>query len=129
MGSAAGFTLQSDIVADYLVHYGSEEQKKRYLPGMVAGTTISAIAMTEPGAGSDLQGMKTIARPDGNGWKLSGSKTYITNGQAADLVIVGSFVPQGVQVYQLGAARGRRADGVLRHRHARDPREAPTRRF
>jgi acyl-CoA dehydrogenase len=88
LGSAAGFTLQSDIVADYIVHYGSEEQKRHYLPGMVAGTTISAIAMTEPGAGSDLQGMKSIARKDGNGWTLSGSKTYITNGQAADLVIV-----------------------------------------
>ena len=55
---------------------------------MVDGSTITAIAMTEPGAGSDLQGMKTIARADGNGWKLQGSKTYITNGQAADLVIV-----------------------------------------
>jgi acyl-CoA dehydrogenase len=88
MGSAAGFTLQSDIVADYLVNYGSEEQKRRYLPAMVDGTSITAIAMTEPGAGSDLQGMKTIARKDGNGWKLSGSKTYITNGQSADLVIV-----------------------------------------
>jgi acyl-CoA dehydrogenase len=88
LGSAAGFTLQSDIVADYIVHYGSEEQKRHYLPGMVAGTTISAIAMTEPGAGSDLQGMKSIARKDGNGWTLSGSKTYITNGQAANLVIV-----------------------------------------
>src|SRR5688500_13083858 len=62
MGSAAGFTLQSDIVADYLVHYASEEQKRRYLPGKVAGTTITAIAMTEPAAGSDLQGIKTIAR-------------------------------------------------------------------
>ena len=85
MGSAAGFTLQSDIVADYIVHYGSEEQKQRFLPQMVAGTAISAIAMTEPGAGSDLQGMKSIARKDGNGWRLSGSKTYITNGQSADL--------------------------------------------
>jgi alkylation response protein AidB-like acyl-CoA dehydrogenase len=88
LGSAAGFTLQSDIVADYLVHYGSEDQKRRYLPGMVAGTTISAIAMTEPGAGSDLQGLRSIARADGNGWRLSGSKTYITNGVSADLVIV-----------------------------------------
>ena len=71
LGAAAGFTLQSDIVADYLIAYGSEEQKRRYLPGMVSGETITAIAMTEPGAGSDLQGMKTIARPDGNGWSLS----------------------------------------------------------
>src|SRR5204863_5613564 len=100
MGSAAGFTLQSDIVADYLVHYGSEEQKRRYLPGMVDGSTISAIAMTEPGAGSDLQGIRTIARRDGNGWRLSGSKTYITNGQAADLVIVACRTTEG------GGAKG-----------------------
>ncbi|MCW3797573.1 acyl-CoA dehydrogenase family protein [Sphingomonas sp. BN140010] len=87
-GSAAGWSLQSDIVADYLIAYGSEEQKRRWLPGMVSGEVITAIAMTEPGAGSDLQGMKTMARADGNGWRLSGSKTYITNGQMADLVIV-----------------------------------------
>ncbi len=87
-GAAAGWTLQSDIVADYILHYGSEEQKRRWLPGMVSGEVVTAIAMTEPGAGSDLQGMKTIARRDGNGWSLSGSKTYITNGQSADLVIV-----------------------------------------
>jgi acyl-CoA dehydrogenase len=100
LGSAVGFTLQSDIVADYLVHYASEEQKRRYLPGMVAGTTISAIAMTEPNAGSDLQGLKSIARRDGNGWRLTGSKTYITNGASADLVIVAA------RAAFLGRARG-----------------------
>jgi len=125
MGSAAGFTLQSDIVADYLVHYGSEEQKRRYLPGMVAGTTISAIAMTEPGAGSDLQGMKTIARAEGNGWKLSGSKTYITNGQAADLVIVAARTTEeggakGISLFLVeagdeGFSRGRNLDKIGLH--------------
>lgn len=125
MGSAAGFTLQSDIVADYLVHYASEEQKKRYLPGMVSGTTISAIAMTEPGAGSDLQGIKTIARKDGNGWKLSGSKTYITNGHSADLVIVAARTTEeggakGISLFLIeegdeGFSRGRNLDKIGLH--------------
>ena len=125
MGSAAGFTLQSDIVADYLVHYGSEEQKKRYLPGMVAGTTISAIAMTEPNAGSDLQGMKSIARKDGNGWRLSGSKTYITNGHSADLVIVCARSTEeggarGISLFLVeegdeGFTRGRNLDKIGLH--------------
>jgi alkylation response protein AidB-like acyl-CoA dehydrogenase len=87
-GSSAGITLQSDITVDYIIHYGSEEQKARWLPGMVSGEVISAIAMTEPGAGSDLQGVKTTARRDGNHYVINGSKTYITNGQNADLVIV-----------------------------------------
>jgi alkylation response protein AidB-like acyl-CoA dehydrogenase len=125
LGSAAGFTLQSDIVADYLIHYGSEEQKRRTLPGMVAGTTISAIAMTEPGAGSDLQGMKSIARKDGNGWRLSGSKTYITNGQAADLVIVCARTTEeggakGISLFLVeagddGFSRGRNLDKIGLH--------------
>jgi acyl-CoA dehydrogenase len=87
-GSTAGITLQSDIVADYIECYGSEEQKQRYLPKMVTGECITAIAMTEPGTGSDLQGVKTTARRDGNHYVVNGSKTYITNGQNADLVIV-----------------------------------------
>ena len=125
LGSAAGFTLQSDIVADYLVHYASEEQKKRYLPGMVSGSTVSAIAMTEPGAGSDLQGIKTIARKDGNGWKLSGSKTYITNGQSADLVIVAARTTEeggakGISLFLVeegdeGFSRGRNLDKIGLH--------------
>jgi alkylation response protein AidB-like acyl-CoA dehydrogenase len=87
-GSAAGITLQSDIVADYIEIYGSEEQKRKYLPGMISGEVITAIAMTEPGAGSDLQGVRTTARRDGNHYVINGSKTYITNGQSADLIIV-----------------------------------------
>jgi alkylation response protein AidB-like acyl-CoA dehydrogenase len=125
LGSAVGFTLQSDIVADYLVHYGQEEQKLRHLPGMVAGTTISAIAMTEPGAGSDLQGLKTIARRDGNGWRLSGSKTYITNGASADLVIVAARSTEeggsrGLSLFLVeagddGFTRGRNLDKIGLH--------------
>jgi alkylation response protein AidB-like acyl-CoA dehydrogenase len=87
-GIAAGFTLQSDIVADYLVAYGSEEQKQKWLPKLVTGEVVTAIAMTEPGAGSDLQGIRTTARKDGNHYVINGSKTYITNGQNADLIIV-----------------------------------------
>lgn len=87
-GCSAGVTLQSDITVDYLINYGSEEQKQRLLPGMVSGEIITAIAMTEPGTGSDLQGVKTVARRDGNHYVVNGSKTYITNGQNADVVIV-----------------------------------------
>ena len=87
-GSSAGITLQSDIVADYIENYGSEEQKLRYLPGMVSGDVITGMAMTEPGAGSDLQSVRASARRDGNHYVVNGSKTYITNGQNADLVIV-----------------------------------------
>ena len=88
LGSAAGFTLQNDITANYFERLGSEEQRAKYLPGMVSGDVISAIAMTEPGAGSDLQGVKTTAVADGNHLIINGSKTYITNGQNADVVIV-----------------------------------------
>ncbi len=87
-GSSAGITLQSDIVAPYLEAYGSDEQKAKYLPRMISGECITAIAMTEPGAGSDLQGIRTTARRDGNHYVINGSKTYITNGQNCDMVIV-----------------------------------------
>ncbi len=87
-GSSAGITLQNDIVAEYIEKYGSEEQKRKYLPGVVTGEIITAIAMTEPGAGSDLQGIRTTAKKDGNHYVINGSKTYITNGQNADLIIV-----------------------------------------
>jgi acyl-CoA dehydrogenase len=84
-----GFGLHSEIVAPYIAHYGSEEQKQKYLPKLVSGEWIGAIAMSEPAAGSDLQGLKTTAieQPDGS-YLLNGSKTFITNGWHADLVIV-----------------------------------------
>ena len=85
---ATGFSLQSDIVVNYLTSYGSEEQKKQWLPKLVSGEVITAIAMTEPGTGSDLQGMRTTAKKDGNHYVINGSKTYITNGQNADLILV-----------------------------------------
>src|SRR4051812_7610567 len=86
--SGVGFGLHNDVVGPYLRDLATEEQKRRWLPGFCAGESITAIAMTEPGAGSDLQGIQTTARRDGEGWLLSGGKTFITNGINADLVIV-----------------------------------------
>src|SRR6218665_848252 len=86
--SGIGFSLHSDIVAPYILHYGSEAQKQHYLPKMVSGEVVTAIAMTEPGTGSDLQGVKTTAVLDGDEYVINGSKTFITNGFLADLVIV-----------------------------------------
>ena len=87
-GSGVGFTLHNDVVAPYLLKLGTEEQKQRWLPGFCSGELITAIAMTEPGTGSDLQGIKTSAKKDGDDWVVNGSKTFITNGINADLVIV-----------------------------------------
>jgi acyl-CoA dehydrogenase len=83
-----GLSLHNAIVAPYIYHYGTEAQRRRWLPGMADGTFVSAIAMTEPGAGSDLQGIKATARMDGNEYVINGSKTFITNGQTANLICV-----------------------------------------
>jgi acyl-CoA dehydrogenase len=87
--SGIGFSLHSEIVAPYLLHYGTPAQKERYLPRLASGEMIGAIAMSEPAAGSDLQGIKATAllQPDGS-YLLNGSKTFITNGWHADLVVV-----------------------------------------
>ena len=87
-GLASGISLHSDIVTPYIEAYGTEEQKQRWLPKSVTGELISAIAMTEPGAGSDLAGIQTTARRDGDFYVLNGEKTFITNGMHADYVIV-----------------------------------------
>ena len=83
-----GIALYNALVAPYILHYGSEEQKQKWLPKLATGEMIGAIAMTEPAAGSDLQGVKTSARIDGNHYVINGSKTFITNGQNANLIIV-----------------------------------------
>jgi alkylation response protein AidB-like acyl-CoA dehydrogenase len=87
--SGIGFGLHSEIVAPYILHYGTPEQKSKYLPQLASGEMVGAIAMSEPAAGSDLQGVKTTAlrQPDGS-YVINGSKTFITNGWLADLVIV-----------------------------------------
>jgi alkylation response protein AidB-like acyl-CoA dehydrogenase len=84
----SGFALQDDIAIPYIARLGTGEQHQRWLPGMCAGELIGAIAMTEPSAGSDLQGIAATARPDGDDWILNGAKTFITNGIHCDLVIV-----------------------------------------
>ena len=86
--SGFGNSVHSQICAGYILDYGTEDQKQRWLPKMASGEMVCAIAMTEPGTGSDLQNIKTTARPEGNDYVLSGSKTFITNGQQADLIIV-----------------------------------------
>src|SRR3954449_3763164 len=83
-----GFPVHTDIIVRYLSSLGTDEQKRRWLPGCVSGETITAIAMTEPGAGSDLQGIRTHAADKGDHYVLNGSKTFISNGILADLVVV-----------------------------------------
>jgi alkylation response protein AidB-like acyl-CoA dehydrogenase len=83
-----GFSVHTDIIVPYLISLGNDEQKRRWLPGTVSGEIITAIAMTEPGAGSDLQGVRTTAVDKGDHYLLNGSKTFISNGINADLVIV-----------------------------------------
>ncbi|PBC52413.1 acyl-CoA dehydrogenase [Rhodococcus sp. ACS1] len=120
--SGIGFTLHNDVVAPYLLELSNDEQKRRWLPGFASGELITAIAMTEPGTGSDLQGIKTRAVRDGNDWVLNGSKTFITNGINADLVIVVACTDpgKGAQGFSLlvverdmpGFERGRNLDKI-----------------
>jgi len=124
--SGLGFPLHNDVVAPYLTDLATDEQKQRWLPGFCSGELISAIAMTEPGTGSDLQGIKTSAKRDGSGdgadWILNGAKTFITNGINADLVIVVARTDPdaGAQGFSLlvverdmaGFSRGRNLDKI-----------------
>lgn len=120
--SGIGFTLHNDVVAPYLIDLANDEQKQRWLPGFCSGELITAIAMTEPGTGSDLQGIKTRAVRDGDDWVLNGSKTFITNGINADLVIVVACTDpeKGAQGFSLlvvergmpGFERGRNLDKI-----------------
>ncbi len=124
-GSSAGLSLHSDIVADYIQDYASEELKQQYLPAMVAGDCITAIAMTEPGTGSDLQNVKTTAIRDGDDYIVNGSKTYITNGQNADLILVVAKTDPAegakgtsivlVDADRPGFSRGRNLDKIGQH--------------
>jgi acyl-CoA dehydrogenase len=119
-GPAADISVHSDVCLGYLLSHATPDQKARWLPGMVAGTTVCAIAMTEPGTGSDLQGIRTTAVRDGDDWVINGQKTFISNGQHADLVIVVTRTAEGrgsgnmslivVETSRPGFRRGRNLD-------------------
>ncbi|MEO0720744.1 MAG: acyl-CoA dehydrogenase family protein [Pseudomonadota bacterium] len=121
-----GITLHNAIVAPYVQHYGSEEQKQKWLPKLASGELVCAIAMTEPGTGSDLQNIKTTAKKDGNGYVINGSKTFITNGQTADLILVCAKTnpdegAKGISIMVVetegaeGFERGRNLDKIGQH--------------
>jgi acyl-CoA dehydrogenase len=114
-----GASLHNAIVMPYIESYGSEDQKKRWLPKLTSGDYIGAIAMTEPGAGSDLQGVKTTARRVGNQYVINGSKTFITNGQTANLIIVVSKTDpaQGAKGTSLIIVETDDAEGFARGRN------------
>jgi alkylation response protein AidB-like acyl-CoA dehydrogenase len=115
-------SLQDDLVLHYLIDLTNEEQKQRWLPGFASGEIIGALAMTEPGAGSDLQGMRTTARRDGDSWILNGQKTFISSGIMSDVVIVAARTnPEGgsgafslfvVERGTLGFERGRQLEKI-----------------
>jgi alkylation response protein AidB-like acyl-CoA dehydrogenase len=117
-----GFGLHNDVVAPYLTDLTTPAQRKRWLPDFCSGEMITAIAMTEPGAGSDLAGIRTVAVRDGDGYVINGQKTFITNGEHADLVIVVAKTDPArgahgvsliaVQRGTAGFTRGRRLDKV-----------------
>ncbi len=119
------FYLHSDIVAPYLLHYGTEDQKRRWLPRLASGETITGICMTEPGAGSDVAAIRTRARRDGEDYVISGQKIFISNGQIADLFIVAAKTDpdagaKGVSLLLVeadrpGFARGRKLEKVGMH--------------
>lgn len=120
LGSCVG--IHADITAPYLVQLGTEEQKQRWLPGVAAGEILLAIGMTEPSGGSDLAALKTTAVRDGDDWVINGSKTFITNGYSADLVITAVRTSpekkaRGITLFAIpataeGYSRGRKLDKV-----------------
>ncbi len=117
--SGFGGSVHSGIVAPYILHCGTEQQKQRWLPRLASGELIGAIAMTEPGTGSDLQGVRTLAIREGDSYRINGSKTFITNGQLANLVIVAckTAKDQGAQGISLLLVETDAATGFRRGRN------------
>jgi acyl-CoA dehydrogenase len=111
MGMALNFAMHSEIVTPYLLKYGSQQQKERWLPALIAGERIGALAMTEPAAGSDLQRMKTVARREGDGFCLNGQKTFISNGRHTNLTMVAAKTDpaEGAKGISLFLVEGERA--------------------
>lgn len=124
-GIASGYGIHSNIVAPYIEHFGTDEQKSTWLPRMVSGEVLGALAMTEPGAGSDVQAIRTNAVKDGDGWLLNGSKIFITNGMLADIVIVAAITDPGkgakgtslfiVDAASPGFSRGKKIEKMGQH--------------
>jgi alkylation response protein AidB-like acyl-CoA dehydrogenase len=119
---SSSFGIQTDVVAPYLLRLTTAEQRARWLPGFVKGEIITAIGMTEPAAGSDLKGIQSTARRDGDGWSLSGSKTFITNGYNADLVVAAAQTPDpgGISLFVIeramdGFSRGNKLNKLGQH--------------
>ncbi|MFZ5698041.1 MAG: acyl-CoA dehydrogenase family protein [Pseudomonadota bacterium] len=122
---ATSVSVHSDIVTPYILHLGSEAQKQRWLPKLVTGEAVGAIGMTEPGAGSDLQGMKMRAVLDGNTYTINGQKTFITNGQHCDLIMLAAKTDpnagaKGITLFTVdctlpGFARGRNLEKMGHH--------------